>query len=222
MNFGAAFEGERVRKDDLYAECGGGKTQAVEWVTSKRMEEVEDGKVEVFGPDLPDLPQDKIPMRLPLAIVVEVAGRAFQPDFEPILERQIHHLVNYAQGVMHIGQRDIAWYRIGKAAVEKGFTLKHIGTILHAKFHQDFGAIFDKVQIKIYTEPEKVKEITEQSPEDLQRAGRPGGEHAGRNHRDLLLLHPVPVLRPQPRLRGQPGAYRSVRRLQLDGLQGLE
>jgi acetyl-CoA synthase len=160
VNFGAAFEGERVRKDDLYAECGGGKTQAVEWVTSKRMDEVEDGKVEIFGPDLPDLPQDKIPMRLPLAVVVEVAGRAFQPDFEPILERQIHHLVNYAQGIMHIGQRDIAWYRIGKAAVEKGFTLKHIGTILHAKFHQDFGAIFDKCQIKIYTEPEKVKELT--------------------------------------------------------------
>jgi len=132
VNFGAAFEGERVRKDDLYAECGGGKTQAVELVTSKRMDEVEDGKVEVIGLDLPDLPQDKIPMRLPLAVVVEVAGRNFQPDFEPILERQIHHLVNYAQGIMHIGQRDIAWYRIGKAAVEKGFTLKHIGTILHA------------------------------------------------------------------------------------------
>ena len=160
VNFGAAFEGERVRKDDLYAECGGGKTQAVEWVTSKRMEEVEDGKVEVFGPDLPDLPQDKIPMRLPLAIVVEVAGRAFQPDFEPILERQIHHLVNYAQGVMHIGQRDIAWYRIGKAAVEKGFTLKHIGTILHAKFHQDFGAIFDKCP-----------------DQDLHRKGQGGRDH---------------------------------------------
>jgi acetyl-CoA synthase len=160
VNFGAAFEGERVRKDDLYAECGGGKTQAVELVTSKRMEEVEDGKVEIFGPDLQDLPQDKIPMRLPLAVVVEVAGRNFQPDFEPILERQIHHLVNYAQGIMHIGQRDIAWYRIGKAAVEKGFSLKDIGKILHAKFHQDFGAIFDKCQVKLYTEKDKVDEIT--------------------------------------------------------------
>ncbi len=42
-------------------------------------------------------------------MVVQVAGRKFQADFEPILERQIHHLVNYAQGIMHIGQRDIAW-----------------------------------------------------------------------------------------------------------------
>ena len=158
VNFGAAFEGERVRKDDLFLECGGGKTLAVEWVTSKRMDEVEDGKVEVIGKDIPDLPDGG---RLPLGVVVEVAGRNFQPDFEPILERQIHHLVNYAQGIMHIGQRDIAWYRIGKAAVEKGFTLKHIGTILHAKFHQDFGAIFDKCQVKIYTDKDKVNEIAD-------------------------------------------------------------
>jgi acetyl-CoA synthase len=60
---------------------------------------------------------------------------------------------------MHIGQRDIAWIRISKQAVEKGFKLEHIGKIIHAKYHQDFGAIFDKVQIKIYTDEEKVKEI---------------------------------------------------------------
>jgi acetyl-CoA synthase len=161
VDYGAAFEGERVRKDDLFLECGGGKTQAVEWVTSKRMEEVEDGKIEVIGKDIPDL-GDK-GGRLPLGVVVEVAGRAFQPDFEPILERQIHHLVNYAKGIMHIGQRDIAWYRIGKSAVERGFTLKHVGVLLHAKLHQDFGAIFDKLQIKLFTDEDKVKEITEEA-----------------------------------------------------------
>ncbi|RLA88901.1 MAG: CO dehydrogenase/CO-methylating acetyl-CoA synthase complex subunit beta [Deltaproteobacteria bacterium] len=160
VSYGPAFEGERVRKGDLYLECGGGKTQAVELVTSKRMDEVEDGKIEIIGPDIKDVKEGS---RLPMAVVVEVAGRAMQPDFEPILERQIHHLVNYAQGVMHIGQRDIAWYRFGKAAIEKGFELKHIGALLHAKYHQDFGAIFDKCQVKIYTEEDKVKEITEQA-----------------------------------------------------------
>ncbi len=120
------------------------------------MDEVEDGKIEVIGPDIKDV---KAPAKLPLAIVAEVAGRQMQEDFEPILERQIHHLINYAQGLMHIGQRDIAWVRVGKAAVEKGFTLRHMGDILHAKFHQDFGTIFDKVQVKIYTEEAKVKDI---------------------------------------------------------------
>ena len=88
-----------------------------------------------------------------------------QEDFEPILERQIHHLINYAQGTMHIGQRDIAWVRIAKAAVDKGFELKHIGSILHAKFHQDFGSILDKVQVTIYTDLDKVQEITAKARE---------------------------------------------------------
>ncbi len=160
--YGPAFEGERVRGDDIYLECGGGRTQMVEWVTSKSMDEVEDGKIEVIGSEIADIASGS---KLPLAITVEVAGREMQEDFEPILERQIHHLLNYAQGVMHIGQRDIAWLRISKAAVEKGFKLQHIGVILHAKLHQDFGRIFDKIQIIIYTEEGKVRQIVEKAKE---------------------------------------------------------
>ncbi|MFH1002928.1 MAG: acetyl-CoA decarbonylase/synthase complex subunit alpha/beta [Chloroflexota bacterium] len=156
--YGAAFEGERVRGEDIYLECGGGRTHMVEWVTTKGMDEVEDGRVEVIGPELTDVPAKS---RLPLAIAVEVAGRDMQDDYEPILERQIHHLINYAQGVMHIGQRDIAWLRVSKQAVERGFKLEHIGKLLHAKLHQDFGRIFDKVQVKLYTEQDKVDQVLE-------------------------------------------------------------
>ncbi|MFC1984109.1 acetyl-CoA decarbonylase/synthase complex subunit alpha/beta [Chloroflexota bacterium] len=159
-SYGPAFEGERVRGEDIYLECGGGRTPMVEWVTSKRMDEVEDGKIEVIGPEITDVEANS---QLPLAIVVEVAGREFEEDYEPILERQIHHLINYAQGVMHIGQRDIAWLRASKGAVDKGFKLEHIGTLLHAKLHQDFGRIFDKLQVKLYTEEDKAKEIVEQA-----------------------------------------------------------
>ncbi|MDO9349925.1 MAG: acetyl-CoA decarbonylase/synthase complex subunit alpha/beta, partial [Deltaproteobacteria bacterium] len=166
VSYGPAFEGERVRGEDIAMECGGGRTHAVEWVTSRPMDEVEDGKVVLIGPDLD---QTESPGRLPIAIVAEVAGRQMQEDFEPILERQIHHLINYAQGVMHIGQRDIAWIRISKGAVEKGFRFSHLGKILHAKFHQDFGAIFDKVQVKIYTDKEKVDQILAQAREVYQK-----------------------------------------------------
>ncbi len=160
VSYGPAFEGERVRGDDIHLEAGGGRTTAVEWITSAQMDQVEDGKVEVIGPEITDV---QPPGMLPLAIKGEVAGREMQEDYEPILERQIHHLINYAQGVMHIGQRDIAWLRVGKPAVEKGFRLEHLGKILHAKLHQDFGAIFDKIQVKIYTGEDKVKEIVEQA-----------------------------------------------------------
>jgi acetyl-CoA synthase len=154
--YGPAFEGERVRGEDIYLECGGGRSPMVEWVTTKRMEEVEDGKIEVIGPEITDVPAGS---RLPLAITVEVAGRKMQEDYEPILERQIHHFINYAQGLMHIGQRDIAWLRISISAMNKGFRLHHIGALLHAKMHQDFGRIFDKIQVKLYTEEDKVREI---------------------------------------------------------------
>jgi acetyl-CoA synthase len=158
--YGPAFEGERIRGEDIYVEAGGGKTQAVELTVMKEMDEVEDGKVELIGPDLKDV---EAGTRLPLGILVEVAGRKMQSDFEPILERQIHHLINYAQGLMHIGQRDIAWVRVGKGAVEKGFNLSHIGSILHAKYHQDFGNVVDKVQVKIFTDKAKVDELLAQA-----------------------------------------------------------
>jgi acetyl-CoA synthase len=156
-SFGPAYEGERVRGKDLFAQAGGGKTQNTEYLEMADIKAIDDAKVTVVGPDIPDMKEGDV---FPLAVFVQVAGREFQKDFEPILERQIHHLVNYIQGVMHAGQRDQAWVRIGKAAVEKGFTLKDIGVVLHAKMHQDFKAIVDKVQVTIYTKKEDVDKIT--------------------------------------------------------------
>jgi len=96
---------------------------------------------------------------MPLAIIVKAAGRKMQKDFEPILERQIHRFINYAQGIMHIGQRDINWLRISKEAFEKGFRLKHIGVILHAMLHSEFSAIVDKVQVDLYTVKDDVEKL---------------------------------------------------------------
>jgi acetyl-CoA synthase len=159
-SFGPAFEGERVRGADLYCQMGGGKTQATELVKMAEMNEIEDAKVIVDGPDVSDIKEGET---LPLGIYVQVAGREMQVDFEPILERQIHHLINYIQGVMHIGQRDIAWVRVSKAAIEKGFTIKDIGVVLHAKFHQDFGKILDKVQVTLITDKKKVDALTKRA-----------------------------------------------------------
>jgi acetyl-CoA synthase len=155
--FGPAYEGERVRGADLFCQTGGGKTQCTEYLKMAEMNEIEDGKVTVIGPDIPDMKEGGT---FPLGIFMQVAGREFQEDFEPILERQTHHLINYIQGIMHIGQRDIAWVRISKQAVDKGFTLKDIGVVLHAKFHQDFNKILDKVQVTLYTKKEDVDKLT--------------------------------------------------------------
>jgi len=160
LSYGPAFEGERVRKDDLYLETGGGKTQCTELCKMAEMNEIDDGKVEVIGPEVTDIKKGD---RLPLGIYLQVAGREMQTDFEPILERQIHHLINYAQYIMHIGQRDIAWIRVSDQAIDKGFTIKDIGTILHAKLHQDFGSILDKVQVTLYTDKKDVDALTKRA-----------------------------------------------------------
>ncbi len=148
--YGSAFEGERVRKEDMRVEFGGKYSRAFEYLRMVDLDQVEDHKIEVIGPDFDTVPVGKA---MDLGILVEVAGRKMQEDFEPVLERQIHYFINGASGIQHIGQRDIAWIRISKAAADKGFTLKHFGEILYARFHSDFGAIVDKVQIKIITDP---------------------------------------------------------------------
>ncbi len=164
--FGPAFEGERVRGADLHAQCGGGKTQCTELVKMAELGDIEDGKVNIVGPDIDKVKEGGT---FPLGISVKIAGREFQEDFEPIMERQIHHLINYIQGIMHIGQRDISWVRVGKAAIEKGFTLKDIGVVLHAKFHQDFTKIVDKVEITLYTKKADVDKLTKTARAEYQK-----------------------------------------------------
>jgi len=152
--YGAGFEGERVRKENLFVEFGGKFSQAFELLLAKPMSEVEDGRIELIGPDI-DQAQEGGAM--PLGVIVEVAGRHLKPDFEPVLERRIHHFISCINGVMHIGQRDIPWIRISKEAFQKGFRLKHYGTVLVAKFKEDFGPIVDKVQVTLITDPEEVE-----------------------------------------------------------------
>jgi acetyl-CoA synthase len=158
--YGSAFEGEVVRKADLRVEFGGKHSRAYEFLQMAKLDEVTDGKIEVIGSDFSNVePQGSMDM----GIVVKVAGRQMQPDFEPVLERQIHYFVNGASGIQHVGQRDIAWIRISKAAADKGFDLESFGKILHARFHEDFGAIVDKVQVTIVTEPKLHAELLEQA-----------------------------------------------------------
>ncbi len=153
--YGSAFEGEVVRRRDMRIEFGGKYSRAFEYLYMvENLEDVDDGKVTVVGPGIETVEEGG---HMDMGIIVKVAGRKMQKDFEPVLERQIHDFINAASGVQHIGQRDIAWLRISKTAWEKGFRLEHFGKILHARFHADFGTIVDKVEVTIYTDPEELE-----------------------------------------------------------------
>jgi acetyl-CoA synthase len=160
ITIGPAFEGETIRKGDMHVEFGGQRTPAFEIVYMREADEVEDGKIEVIGPDIDSVEPGG---QMPLGVVVEVYGRKFQEDFEPVVERRIHYYVNYGEGLWHIGQRDICWYRISKEAFNKGFRLEHLGRILYAKTKSEFAAIVDRVQVKIYTDEQKVRELMEEA-----------------------------------------------------------
>ncbi len=165
--YGPAFEGERIRKEDTVFEFGGQKTTSFEWVTTKELSEIEDGRIEVIASaeTLAKI-ESAAPgntVRLPMGLVIDVAGRKMNPDFEPVIERKLHDYVNCAQGVWHMGQRDVNWMRISQQAFGDGFRIKHLGDIVYVMVKNKFPAIVDKVQVKLYLDDDKVKEMQEQA-----------------------------------------------------------
>ncbi len=154
----AAFEGETVRRDDMQVQFGGKYTTAFEFLRMRPMDQVEDGKITLIGPDCDTV---ELGGALPLGMFIEVAGRKMQEDFEPILERQVHTLINHAMGVFHMGQRDITWVRISKNAFNSGLRLKHFGELLRGEYMQKFPALVDKVQVTIFTDEAAMKPILE-------------------------------------------------------------
>jgi acetyl-CoA synthase len=160
VGYAAAFEGERVRKDDMHVQFGFKYSDAVEYVHMVDPSGIEDGDVQVSGPDIDTVKTGGV---LALGVDVRVAGRKMQRDFEGILERQVHRYLSYAMGFMHTGQRDQLWCRISTKAFESGFRLRHIGTIIHAKLHGEYGGIVDKVAVRVTTRPDEVAALVREA-----------------------------------------------------------
>ncbi|MBE0635918.1 CO dehydrogenase/CO-methylating acetyl-CoA synthase complex subunit beta, partial [Candidatus Bipolaricaulota bacterium] len=151
--YGAGFEGERVRKEQMQIQFGGKYTDAFELVRGRPMAEIQDGHIEIVGPNIDEV---EVGGALPFGVIVEVAGRNFKEDFETVVERRIHEFSSWAYGVFHMGQRSIVWVRFSKEAFEKGFRLEHYGEVLIAKLREEFSAIIDKIQVRIITDAEKI------------------------------------------------------------------
>ena len=144
--FAAAFEGEIIRKADMHNECFSGKNPTAELVAMRELNEVEDHKITIIGPDL-DEAKD-----LALVTYVEVAGKKMQVDFESVIERKFHAWFNYMEGVMHTGQRNQVRVRVSNAAFEAGLRVKHFAEVLYVMIMDEFDAVVDKCQITIITD----------------------------------------------------------------------
>ena len=147
--FAAAFEGEIIRKADMHNECWSSKNATAELVMMKELNEVEDHKITIVGPDFSDAKE------LALVTFVEVAGKKMQVDFESVIERKFHAWFNYMEGVMHTGQRNQVRVRVSNAAYDAGLRLKDFAEVLYVMVKNEFEAVVDKCQVTIITDGEK-------------------------------------------------------------------
>jgi acetyl-CoA synthase len=78
VDIGPQYEGEVIRKEDLYIEFGGPKTaHKFELATVKSLDEIEHEKIEIIGPDIGDLkPYDEVKGggSYPIGILIDVGG----------------------------------------------------------------------------------------------------------------------------------------------------
>ena len=151
ITFNTAFEGEIIRRGDMYCEAYGARTDCFELVTSKDVRDIEDHKITVFGKDFDEFEPGST---IQLSYIARVGGKNMQSDFESVFERKFHSWINCLEGVMHTGQRDQIRVRVSKAAVEAGFRAKHIGEVIYAKLMSEYDAVLDKVEVEVYTDPE--------------------------------------------------------------------
>ncbi|GHV91090.1 acetyl-CoA decarbonylase [Spirochaetia bacterium] len=155
--FAAAFEGEIIRRPDMAVEFTSDKNTTAELVLMKDAAAIEDHRITIIGDDI----NDSSPQNMALATYVEVAGAKMRVDFEPVLERRIHHWFNYIEGVMHTGQRNLFRIRVSKDALSRGLKLKDLGEVIYAMVMDEFGTVVDKCQVTLVTDEKRAKEILE-------------------------------------------------------------
>ena len=161
VSFAAAFEGEIIRKKEVYAEFTSDKNVTCELVTNHDDKNaVEDHKLTIDGPDIPENASEIVEM--PLATCIDVYGAKMQSDFESVIERKIHTWFNYIEGVMHTGQRNQFRIRISKDSYNRGLRLIDFAEVLYTMIMDDFGSVVDKCQITLVTDPEKAKKILDE------------------------------------------------------------
>jgi acetyl-CoA decarbonylase/synthase complex subunit beta len=156
VDVGPQYEGEVIRKGDMFVEFGGPQAKAkFELVTLKNPDEVEDQKIEVIGPDIKELAEGG---SYPLGIMINVAGAKLEKDMEPVFERRMHLYANYIEGLYHMNQRDEVWIRLSKDSVGKGLdSFEAIGQILMFLYTSELDVI-EKISITFITDEKKVEE----------------------------------------------------------------
>ena len=215
VGYAAAFEGERVRKDDMHVQFGFKYSDGLEYAymvdpaARSRTAEVKlrrarhrlgrGGRGHAAGHRGAGFgAQDADRLR----------GHPRTPGPPLVVQRHGLHA--------HRPARTRLWCRISKKSFDAGFRLEHLGTILHAKIHDEYGGIVDKVAVRHPRPmPDKVKAKKKEAAREAASTVR-DDRIAGMTDESVdtvLQLHRLPELRPDhvcvitPQRLGLCGAY---------------
>ena len=140
----------------MQVEFDGSRVDCAELVQTRSMDEVEDHKITVVGPDVDEM---ELGSKNPIAYVVEVAGKRMQPDFEPVIERKFHITLTVLREFI-IQDREICR---GSVSVRK-LTMQDSVSDISVRFcihrlKNEFEAVVDKCQVTVYTDPAECTRI---------------------------------------------------------------
>jgi acetyl-CoA decarbonylase/synthase complex subunit beta len=157
VDIGIIYEGERIRGREMQVELGGPREEyKFELVLAKPLDEIEDEKITIIGPDLSDIPEGT---NTPFGMIIEVGGAEIEKDLEGVIERRLHEYVNFIEGFMHLNQRYDIQMRLSKKSYQKGFNSFNLFGKVLLRLYKSEMPFIEKMQVTFITDPEKVKEM---------------------------------------------------------------
>lgn len=145
IGIGPRYAGE-IRKGQWYAELGGPKHQYKSFQTMEVMKDakdVVDGRVEIIGPELNELP---VETSFPFALHVRAWGSELQEDLTEFVERGTFLALLFMEGWGIVGARDMIWLRVSKDIAPRMSFLKMAQAIRASTI--SLCPIVEKVEVK--------------------------------------------------------------------------
>ncbi|MHA1378179.1 MAG: CO dehydrogenase/CO-methylating acetyl-CoA synthase complex subunit beta [Candidatus Helarchaeota archaeon] len=151
FNIGEEWAGKRIRKKDVFLEFGGPKVKAAAELVdiSEDIHSLQDGKVEIWGPDIDEMDWGTSYSFLE---IISLAGSKLNDLTPGIIERNISIYHDFIEGIMHLNMRNLIWIRLHKSLSKKGIKLEHIAQALLGQLKINFPQI-EKSEIKFFVEP---------------------------------------------------------------------
>ncbi|NVM53324.1 MAG: hypothetical protein HWN66_06435 [Candidatus Helarchaeota archaeon] len=153
FKFGDEVETIFLLKEDVFIELGPPQYESVSYIViTRNPEEVQDGRITVLGPDIPESEGKQ----LNFGQILLFGGAQIKDEEYKEMERAIFHLKNL-EGFMIRAVPNKLWSRVSKNVGQRGFSLETLGKALMIMYKEQFSSI----------ETMEILFITTDSPQDF-------------------------------------------------------